>query len=161
MATRTVNSNDWIKPFRGNDRLLSAPEGSSQTFKKGAPLIFSAVSAHENEVIAFVEDSTTGLVGFAAQDATGTQGSAISYYIADTDSEFYGVVESAKATAWIMLTGGPYSMVYDATNAIWRIDTSDTSHDVLLITSLIDPVGTVNGRVSFVTLPAARLPFQG
>ena len=160
MATRTVNSNDYFKPFRGKVRCQNAPEGASQTFKKGYPLKFSSTSSHENEVIVVGSDPTSGILGVADIDATGTQGSNINYWIADNDTEFIGVVQDGATTAYTNV-GTNYSMVADGTNTIWRVDLSDTSNASVTVTGLVDPVGTVNGRVSFQFINTARTPFKG
>lgn len=160
MATRTVTSKDWMKPFRGKLRCAAYPEGATQSFKIGAPVILSSVSGQETSVITAAADPETRILGLAAEAATGTTGSMISIWIADSDAEFMGVIEDGAA---LLRTNVDtlYALVYDSTNTIWRVDTSDTSHDSVVVTSLIDDVGTVNGRVSFAFIPGVRAPYRG
>jgi hypothetical protein len=148
MATRTVGSGDEIRPFRGV-RIKHYPEMASQTFKRGDPLIYSTVSDHQNEV-GIAGSDPVYIMGYAAEDASGTQGTDIGVYVADSHSEFCGVVQSGGTLAYTNL-GVKYGLVADGTNHIWRVDLSETTAAAVHchITELLDPVGTVNGRVAF------------
>lgn len=160
MATFTVSSGDYLRPHRGHTRVYQAPEGSAQTFKIGAPLKLSAVAGRENEVIIVGTDPVAGVLGVSAEGATGVQGTSISYWIAEPGVEFIGRVQDTGVLAYTQV-GLNYGIVFDAVNGIWRVDLSDTTNVNVIVVSLVDAVGDVNGRVSFQWKASARTPFQG
>ena len=157
MATLTVSSQDFIKPVRLSTvgEIRSYPEGASQTYRLGAILVKSTVSGYENYV---VQADTTGaaypttgtVVGIAASAASGTTGTGQLTYVANDNQEFIGRIQDGSAIAATM-QGLACGIVYDTTNTIWRVDTTNTSAagQVVVITELVDPVGDVNGRVYF------------
>jgi hypothetical protein len=152
MATRTVGAGDCIRPYRtakGSPRIFHAPEGAAQTFKKGYPLIFDTTGGSENRVTVAGSDPAY-IVGYAAEDASGVTGRDITIYAADPDTEFVGVVQNTGTLAHTNV-GTKYGIVADAGNSIWRVDLTETTAAAVHaeITELIDPVGTVNGRVAF------------
>jgi hypothetical protein len=148
MATRTVGSGDFIRPLR-NVRTRQFLEGASQSFKKGAPLTMSGVSGYEGtHVVALAGDTITFVIGFAAEDATGTTGSPITVWLADENGEFRGVVQNT-GTLDGPNVGAEYGLVADGTNVIWRVDLSDTTYKLVRITQLLDADGDVNGYVGF------------
>lgn len=158
MATRTASANDYIKPYRGNVRILNMPEGASQTFKKGDPLKFGADAGHEDRVIIAGTDPTL-VIGFAAQAATGVTDASIPVWLAEAGVEFLGIVQDTGTLDCLQLAAAGYGVVADATNLIWRVDISETTTKVVHITQLIDADGDVNGRVAFTVLAAVRAPF--
>lgn len=160
MATLTVSSGDYLRPHRGPVRIFNAPEGAAQTFRIGAPLKLSAVAGHENEVLVVGTDPTAGVLGVAAENATGVQGNVIAYWIAEPGVEFVGRVQDTGTLAYTQ-KGVAYGIVLDATNGIWRVDLSDTTNVNTIVTDLVDAVGDVNGRVAFQWKASVRLPFAG
>ena len=42
-----------------------------------------------------------------------------------------------------------YGVTQDATSGLWYVNFSDTTDIYVVITNLIDPIGTVSGRVGF------------
>jgi hypothetical protein len=160
MATLTVSSGDYIRPHRGHTRILHALEGAAQTFKKGAPVKFSAVAGRENEIIVVAADPTTGIFGVAADDASGVQGTDITVWLAEPGVEFIGRVQDGGVLAHTNV-GAALGLIFDAVNNIFRVDLSDTTNTNLIGVSLVDAAGDINGRISFQWKASARTPFQG
>lgn len=158
MATLTVTSKDYIRPYRGPVRIRTFPEGASQTFLKGDPVKFGSDAGHENRVIVAGADPTL-IIGFAAQDASGTTDEPVSVWLAETGVEFVGRVQNAGALDQTQLAAAGYGLVADGTNDIWRVDLTETTTKVVHITELIDADADVNGRVAFAVLAAARAPY--
>lgn len=164
MATFTVTANDYFKPYDTNLNRTgaSAPEGASQSFGLGTPLIFDTTSGHENRVVVAGSDPTSGILGVASIAATGTTDSEVTYWIADNGNQFVGRVQSSGTLDYTQV-GLQCGIVIDTTvsPSIWRVDYSDTTNKNVEITKLIDADGDVNGRVAFQFISAARIPFQG
>lgn len=158
MATLTVTSADYIRPYRGTARIRTFPEGASQTFKKGDPLKFGADAGHENRVIVCGADPTL-IIGFAAGDASGTTDEPVSVWLAEVGAEFIGRVQNTGALDQTQLAAAGYGIVADGTNDIWRVDLSETTTKVVHITELIDADADVNGRVAFTVLATPRAPY--
>ncbi len=144
--TRPVTSGDYIRPYR-KPRVRTFKEGATQTFLKGAPLIFSVTADHENEVVEAGADPAY-IIGYAAQDASGVQGTAISVYLATADSEFRAVVQNTGTLDYTNI-GTRYGLVYDAGNKIWRVDLTEVTVTHCTIVDLLDKDGDVNGYVVF------------
>lgn len=161
-TTFTATANDWFKPYQTNLNRTgyAAPEAASQTFRKGTPLIFDNTAGHENRVATAGSDPTSGILGVASIDATGTTDSEITYWIADNGNQFIGRVQDGGTLDYTQV-GLQCGIVYDSGLDIWRVDYSDTSNKNVEITGLIDADGDVNGRVRFQFIAAARIPFQG
>jgi hypothetical protein len=160
MATLTVSPGDYLRPHLGHVRLDHYPEATTQTFKKGAPLLHSVVSGKENQVKVSTTDAVLGFVGVAADDASGVEGTDITIWVAEPGVEFIGRVQDTGVLSNVQL-GVAYGLVFDATNAIWRVDLSDTTNVSVIVTHLVDAVGDVNGRVAFQFKASARSPYLG
>ncbi len=159
MATLVVSTGDYMRPYRGPIRVFNRPEGASQTFRYGTPVIFSSTSGHENEVLTAGTDPTY-VVGVTSQAASGTQGTSLPVWSAEPDVEFIGRVQDGGTLAYTNV-GTAYGIVYDATNTIWRVDLSETTTTSVIVTALVDAVGDINGNVAFQWKAAARKPFAG
>lgn len=161
MATIGVGAGSYIRPYR-KCRMRAFPEDSSQTFKVGDPVCLSADSDEGNYIKIAAADPTTdrAFVGFAAKAATGVKGTMIDVWLATGDAEFIGHVCGA-AVADETLDNDDISVEFgilaDSTNAIWRIDTSETSAKVVRILELADAHGDTNGRVVFHVIAPERL----
>jgi hypothetical protein len=160
MATHSVSQYDYIRPYRGDVRLRNRPEAPSQTFPIGTPLITGADAGEEIQVKTAGSDPTTGILGFSAQAATGTEDENISFWLAEPGVEFVARVQDTGVLDYTNI-GTAYGMVYDSTNDIWRVDLSDTTNVNVIVTALIDADGDVNGRVAFQVKASARSPFLG
>lgn len=164
-VTRTIGPGDGMKPYRCDQTALIRhyPESTSQTFLVFDILQRSTASGHENSVQEAVTTPNSGIVGIAADAATGTADSDIGVWEAKAGMEFIGVVQNAHALARTDqdLQCG---VTYDSTNKIWRVDTSNTTQKCVTITDIstdVEPngIGTVNARVAFKFLGAASVPF--
>lgn len=166
MATLSVSSGNYVKPYRMTDNkiLTSAPEGASQTFPLGGLVKFSSTAGHENEIITCGSDPAS-VVGVAAGAASGTQGTEISYWIPTPDAEFIANVVDGQTTDYTDV-GVAYGVALDNTYNIWRVDKTDTTNTVVVVTALVkDPVSgdseNVNGQVAFQFKASVRTPFNG
>lgn len=144
----------------GRYRIEGMREGASQTFKKGAALVRSTAGDGTGHRVVVATDSTLGitaaanaLVGFAAEDASGTTNAYISVYCADAQTEFIGnictaaVADQASDVDFVGVAAG---LVPDTTNAVWRVDMNDTAaNKFVMVTRLYDAAGDTNGRVCF------------
>lgn len=157
MATRSVSSKDYIRPYN-QVRCGSWKEEASQTYKLGAVLVQDATAKDEVEEAG--ADPTTLIVGIALSDASGTADTAQLVALAEPGAEFVGVVQDTGTLA-AGNVGTNYGLVKDSTNDIWRVDLSDTTNVNVTVTGLIDPAGDVNGRVRFQFLASARGQFKG
>lgn len=151
-TTISVGPGNYIRPYR-KCRIVHWGEDSSQTFIKGDPLMLSTDSNDGNLVKLSTEAHV--IVGFAAESASGTKNNKVAVWVADENAEFVGHVEDAMALDADFI-GDEYDIIADATNLIWRVDTTDTTNPVVKIVELKDAVGDTNGRVVFKVLNAAR-----
>ena len=157
MATIGVGQGSYIRPLR-RVRMDAFPEDSSQTFIVGDPVCLSADSDEGNYIKIAAADPTTdrNFVGFAAKPATGVKGTMIDVWLATGDAEFVAHVEDAMALDNDFVDT-EYGIVADATNLIWRVDTTETTAKIVRITKLLDAHGDVNGRVQFNVIAPERL----
>lgn len=164
-VTRTIGPGDGMKPHRSDQTftIRHYPEGTSQTFLVGDILQRSTASGHENAVKEAITTPNSGIVGLAADAASGVTDGDIGVWEAKPGHEFIGVIDNGTALARTHqdLQCG---VTYDGTNKIWRVDTTNTTQKAVVITDIstdIEPngIGTVNARVAFKFLAAASLPF--
>jgi hypothetical protein len=132
------------------------PEDASQTFKKGDPLIFGNTAGNENRVKIAGADPA-GIIGFAAQDASGTTGTSIPVWVAIEGCEFLVRYADTQAIDQTDLGDAGFGIVADGTNLIWRLDNTETTAKVFKVTELIDADADVNGRAAAIVVAAARL----
>jgi hypothetical protein len=157
MATISVSAKSYIRPF--NDvRTMSLKEEASQTFKLGAVLVLDATTKDEVEEAG--ADPVARIAGIALEAASGTADTPILFGLAEPGAEYVAHIEDG-ATLAVGNLGTNYGLVYDGTNTIWRVDTSDTSNVNVTVTGFVDAVGDVNGRVRFQFLAAARGIYKG
>ena len=147
-----------FEPYRVVAKVRTYPEAASQTFVRGDVLILDSTSDKGNKVKIAGADAVAKIVGVAAQAATGTEGSSISVFSTE-DNEFIGNIDGTTALDADM-TGTAYGLIN--TSGAVRVDTQDTTATAVRITQLIDPVGTVSGRVAFkfVDLVSANAPYR-
>lgn len=156
MATKNLRTIDIYRQ-EGRDGLiveLAPGEEASQSWKRGAPLVYDATNK-DIEIWAGGTDAQT-LIGFAAADATGTTGAAVSYYEANQYNLFEGSLINGTAAYTLLGTelGTSYSLI--ASGNDWYVDVADTTTTRVEVVGLIDAVGDVNPRVIFRTLVAAQ-----
>lgn len=152
MATISVSSKSYIRPAgRGTCTHRDYKEEASQTIVLGEILVQDATT--KDEVEAAGADPVALIVGIAMQDGLGVADTPINVALAGPEAEFIGHIEDA-ATLAVGNLGTNYAVVKDATNDIWRVDTSDTTNVCVTVTGFYDAVGDVNGRVYFKFMPA-------
>ena len=157
MATIGVGKGSYIRPHR-RVRLRAFPEDSSQTFIVGDPVALSTDADEGNYIKIAAADPTTdrAFVGFAAKAATGVKGTMIDVWLATGDAEFIGHVQDAETLDNDDISV-EFGIVADATNLIWRVDTSETTAKIVRILELADAHGDTNGRVIFHVIAPERL----
>lgn len=126
-------------------------EGTSQTWKVGAPLVLSSGKLIEATTST---SAKSGIIGFAYAAATGVASSDVPYcppasHMITFQGTVDGTLSSSNApgtgtlTQANMFTGG--TLQKDAASGLWFLCNSATGD--FIFTDAIDPVGTVNGRV--------------
>jgi hypothetical protein len=154
-----------IKPDIGfanwQDAILHGLEGTSQSWKVGAPLVNSAGYLVE------ASTGTTGyaglIVGFALAPASGTQGTDVMFVPAISTLSFSGTVDgtlsnsNAPGTGSVAQSGvwAGIGLQKDAASGYWYLCTTGTASFIII--GLIDAAGTVNGRVRVQILRAQTL----
>lgn len=135
----------------------SGPEGADQTFKKGAPLVFSS-----GLLVVAAADVVAGIVGFAEHDghnaAAGT--TTVFYTPALPHVIFEGVLEDAGTPGHVLVAaniGGVFALQVDGTTGAWFLDENDTTLHSCRIINAVDPLGTVRGRVNFIVVADTTL----
>jgi len=144
MATISVGSGNYLRPYR-NVRVQHFPEAASQSFKRGEILIRETVADKGHEVKISGADPTAGLLGVAAADASGTEGTKIPVWLFTPEAEFiihYGSGQALDNDD----VGVAYGVVKDGTNVIWRLDNTETTAKVFEVVQLLDAHADVNGR---------------
>lgn len=154
MATISVSSNSYMRPYRGDHRHRSFEEEASQSYRLGAVVVTDATAKEEVEEAA--ADPVANILGIAAEAASGVTGRFVSVCLAEAGAEFVGHIQDTGTLANASI-GVNYAVVYDTTNLIWRVDTSDTTNACVTVTELVDAAGDVNGRVAFRFMPSTTI----
>jgi len=145
MATISVGSGNILRPYR-HVQVRHFPEDASQTFKRGEIVIFSSTSGKENKIKIAGADPTALLIGVAAADASGVEGTMIPVWLFQPGAEFRINVGDTQ-TLDRADRQVAYGVVRDATNVIWRLDRTETTAKVFEVVELLDAHGDVNGAV--------------
>lgn len=155
--TFTISAGNKLRPYR-NCRKRNFLEAASQTFVRGDVLILETASDKGHQVKSAAADPTTdrGLVGVAAEDASGVENTSISVYLFTPDSEFRVNGNTLLDNDQV---GVQYGIIRDATNKIWQLDISETSAKVFTVLELIDAHGDTNGL--YVVRPVQTEPLYG
>lgn len=169
-----------VFPFDVKDRegsystpVLSYLEGASQTYKKGAPLINGATTEVGYLIEAAIANPATytGLVGVALANAENLAHGAAdpttgdSYHLAYPPNDDLIFIGQLDASATTLAAGthalaqtdlwAQYGITHDATSGFWYVNFSDTTDVRVVVVELIDPLGTIAGRVAFKWLKTA------
>lgn len=135
MATHSVGAGNYIRPYR-RVRIAHFPEGANQSFRIGDPLILDTTANKGNQVVLAGTDPATGtVVGFAAEAASGTEGTPIAVWVLDGQGEFLVYVENGE-TLDNDAVGDEYGIVFDSTNNIYRLDQDETTSKVFRVLGL-------------------------
>lgn len=154
MATIPVGQGSFMRPYR-RVRTRAFPEAASQSFIRGDVLVLQTTADKGNQVKKAGADPTTGIVGVAAEDASGTENNKVLVYLADDEAEFVAHCQDAGVLDADDI-GDTFSVVEDAANKIWRVDRSDTGNAVVRVLELLDAVGDTDGRYVFKFTSTAR-----
>ena len=160
-----------VQPFDVLDReglyfTPTAPylEDASQTYKKGTPLVVTTAGYLGTAVVANPYNGT-GMVGVSVDPGSNVAAGAADpntgdayhlMYPLSLSLEFVGQLDASSTT----LSAGThllaqtdlwatYGITNDATSGLWYVNFSDTSDIRVVVTRLIDPIGTIAGRVAF------------
>lgn len=163
MATLTVSSGNYLRPYRAPVKTRQWKVDTSQTIRVGDILILSTDSNEGDRVKKAGADPAAdrSIVGVAAEAITtgSTYVAAtdkVLVWVADQDTEFLAHCEDAAAIDADDISV-EYGTVNDSTNNIWRVDRSETSAKVFRVRQLIDAHGDVNGRLVVTFIAPERL----
>lgn len=157
MATedKVVQLNNFTGPGRTSVPARTGYlEGASQTYLAGAPL-----KASSGKLVTLVEDDIANIVGFAIQKATGVTNTLTGVIPALGQIEFEATLENGSTGDYALTQAdlfSAYGLAVTATG-LWYLDKAETTHKAAVIVELVDPVGTVQGRVRAQLLNAVTL----
>lgn len=119
-------------------------EAATQSYLAGAP-----VKAVNGLITVFTEDGIAGLVGFACFNASGVTNNPTSIIPAVPGIEFEATLENGSTGDYALTQADLWAAYGLAVTAggLWYLDKAETTHKAAVITRLVDPVGTVQGRV--------------
>lgn len=139
-------------------------EDVSQTYKKGAPLVVTT-AGYLGEATYANPYNGTGMIGVAVNPASDVAAGAADpttgdkyhlMYPPSLSMEFVGQLDAssstlAQGTHALAQTDlwATYGITRDATSDLWYVNFSDTSDIRVVITRLVDAIGTIAGRVAF------------
>lgn len=133
-------------------------EGSSQTFKRGAPLVGS--SGYLVEGTGPI-DTSDAVVGFACRDANNDTNHAILlYWPALPMVVFEGLLSNSSTSSHVLAQADlltAYALAKDATTLAWYVDFFNTTNPSAFVFDVIDPIGTTDGRVLFCVIDDATV----
>ena len=147
MADRPIRGIEISSSYQGNPRMLAGMEGSTQTFLKGAPLVWSSGYLVE------ASGDPTLIVGIAAEPGHNiTQGSQMVSFYPLSGNVFEANLAQAAADTTSAATnqGVAYGIVARSSGtAHWVVDSADTSSTRCRVLAFAAPsVATdVNARV--------------
>lgn len=146
----SVYKDEYIKPAQaiGAHLIRSQAEGLSQTFKRGAPLVFSS---------GYLVEATSGaaldIVGFAL--TAGHNAAAGAYNVDYVPVEFCrswkGKLAGATAHAIAQTDLGTAYGLASNGDGTWYVDADESTAEQksVTVTELIDAIGTEDGWVKF------------
>lgn len=130
-------------------------EGATQSFKKGAPLVYSSGKLVEATDAA----DQAAMAGMAAHTASGTTDTAVKYvpFIPGVIFEVTLMTGSEADFTLVQTNIGLAYAIAKAASGAWFLDNADTTNPEFRVVGFKDPVGTVNGRVYCVPLAAETI----
>lgn len=113
-----------VRPLKtrsgGPPEIRYYPEDASQAFKKGEAVYLDASTLELAEFTHALDDDSQRLLGFAAEDASGTTGTMIAVWIANSDTIFIASVYHSTATSAVLAVtdyGALWPLSMDTTNS--------------------------------------------
>lgn len=138
MATTFVPSaGNSMRPW-GQCEIRWYPEDASQSFKRGYPVIIGGAGV-ENKVKVTPDNPTAGIVGVAAQDASGTTGALVPVWLAKPELKFIVTTVAADAVDFSDI-GTARALQAHASLAIWVVDTTDSGNDSVVVEAYLNPI---------------------
>lgn len=132
----------------GSLPMLKMLEGGSAVFKSGEPLVWDSTSGMDRAATS----SAVDVVGFATQDAGGTEGTTMRYIPVTADllveAACAGDSEATLALQSSHLGHGSFLKEAAATGSgAWYAQLGTTTNAAWRVVALRDTTGTVHGRV--------------
>lgn len=121
------------------------PEGASETWVVGAPLIKDGSGNLDEAATEPVDE----IVGIADCPASGTTGEDRIYIPASQNTIFVGNIGTSITAGAIAAADLFEEFPLQLSGTSWFVDKTDQTNPCVYIVELIDAVGTVNGRVAF------------
>ncbi len=134
-----------------NAPTLTYPEAITQTFKKGAPIVFTSGGTTVEEG----GTNPTFIIGIADADGQNTASASLKNTVTTplTELTFEGILGNGDLTDYTLLAGdvGDRYGITKASGGGWFVDKQKTAvlNCRVIVLRLKDPAGTVNGRVYF------------
>jgi len=120
-------------------------EGGAQSWKSGAPIGVAFGLFAE-----LADDFTSGAVGFASQDASTVAATPVSYIPCVPGIEFEATLEDQANGDHPLSQANlyaKYALRQVVATGAWYLDENDTGNAAAVVVALVDPIGTVQGRV--------------
>jgi len=169
MADGSFSSGSYVRPYisaHGSPRTLTIQQGSTAStaiFKIGDPIARGATTnAHRAVLLATgVTANLTSFLGFAAEavSATGSLTTKITYWPADNETQFLGVMKTTLASTHL---GQVFNLRRDSTLEIAYIDGAVKATGVMAVVddwAEGSTIGDTNGFVVFRISQVSRQAF--
>ena len=124
-------------------------EASTQTYKKGALMVFSSGKVAENGNANPTADS----IGFSTHAFQGVD-KQVKIAVAAPGTVFEGTFSNAGTPVAVAQTdvGVAHGVNRDGSTGLWYVDKADTNGTFVRIVAIKDPIGTLDARVYFKVL---------
>lgn len=130
-----LSAGNIIRPYR-HVEIRHFPEAAAQSFKKGEVLIKGGAGV-ENSVQVASDAPTSGIVGIAAEDASGTTGNKVAVYCAKPDAEFVSFIDGTDAVDFTDI-GVPKALEDQTSLEIWTVETDNDAADAVVPIQYLD-----------------------
>jgi len=123
--------------------VLSFPEKASQTFKAGTPVKLTTTAG----TVEIATDGTTGFLGIAMEDASGTTSAALKVQVCRPDTEIIARVTSngTDALPTTLTQGVAYDWYIDS-DSVFYVDAAATDGPVVIYEA---PIFAADGSSSY------------
>ena len=152
-----------FKPEHGNiPEIIPFPEKTTQTFKAGTPVKLTSGSG----TVEIATDGTTGFLGLAAEDASGTTSAALKVYVCRSETPIIArctVAGVATKPSTVLTQGVAYDFYIDTTDYWFGIDSATSGPVVTYESPIYDSAGieTVWGNFRLLEGQAGNLDEAG
>ena len=113
-----------LGPEHGNiPEIMSFPEKATQSFKAGTPVKLTTTAG----TVEIAEDGTTGFLGIAMEDASGTTSAALKVQVCRAETPIVArctVAGTATAPSTVLTQGVAYDFYIDGTDYWFGIDSA-------------------------------------